>query len=94
MKLPIVHIWGQDSFHDDVFIAGNLAGLKRLRDAIVRALEIRPITATAAVSVNDGEHYEIRVCVYFEDGANKLAVPYTEDFAQEKNEAAIRPWVK
>lgn len=92
MNEPILHIYGQEAFHDDVYIAGNREGMDLLCNAILRSMN--GALSGAEVSVCDGEWYTITVRVYSNEDAEKLAVPYTEDFAKERREAAIWPWKK
>ncbi len=57
--LPLVHVYGQFTYHDDAVIRGNRNGLTALRDAIDRALA--GIDDAAEVFANDGEGYRIVV---------------------------------
>jgi hypothetical protein len=92
-----IHIYGQKSFHDDVWIVSNREGLKELYCAIREALASNK-KDTLRAFVNDGEGYEIHIKI--DDRVNscsskgKYSVPYYADFACEKREDAIYPWTK
>jgi hypothetical protein len=91
--MKLIHIYGQQFFHDDAFIIGTREGLTALRDAINEALEKG--RAVTEVFVNDGEGYDI--CIALNDSNclspfwNKLAVPYADEMASEKREDALQP---
>lgn len=77
--MPVVHVYGQDQWHDEVVIAGNKAGLEDLRRALNGE---RP---SPWLFVKDGEGYHIAV-VEVED-PNELPAPYADDMASEKDSA-------
>ncbi len=89
--IPTVHLHSQASWHDSAYISANRSGLLALRQAIDEALGGAQ-TGTADVFTNDGEGFDLQVrCV---TGAQiyKLALPYTDDVAREKDPNAIWPW--
>lgn len=89
--IPTVHLHSQASWHDSAYISANRSGLLALRQAIDEALGGAQ-TGTADVFTNDGEGFDLHVrCV---TGAQiyKLALPYTDDVAREKDPNAIWPW--
>lgn len=90
----LLHIYGQDTWHDDVHIVGTEEALKELRDTIDEALCGVPHTMDAFV--NDGEEYGIKIiCMegYWGTMAwRRLAVPYTADCAKEIHVDTLWPW--
>lgn len=89
----ILHVYGQPAHHDDVAIVGTPAALRHLMAVIENALHFgRGFTAAGeTVFVNDGEGFGIRV-VRLDPGdpqLDQLAVPYTREYAQERNEDAL-----
>lgn len=89
MSDALLHVFGPEAHHDEVFLAGNKEALVALRDAIDLAL----ITgvATALAYVNDGEGFEVYVLRASDKEMDNLAVPYSTDYAQEKREDATYP---
>ncbi|MFA5790758.1 MAG: hypothetical protein WC976_06875 [Caldisericia bacterium] len=98
MKIDLLHIYGQSSHHDDAFIVGNRGALEKLKKAIEKALSGDEGTDNiVSVSVNDGEGYDLHITMDNSDWGkgrwSKRAVPYTADYAVEKKEGAIYPWL-
>lgn len=97
---PLLHVYPHDQWHGQVYIVGNADGLRQLKFAVDRALEgaekKSQSSGSADAFVSDGEGYS--VIVIRADSPwngliwNKLAVPYTEEMAAEKNPDALRPW--
>jgi hypothetical protein len=92
----LLHIYAQQQWHDNAFIIGDREGLEILREAIDKALQTDgPINAN--VFANDGEGYTVVIlcteshCEMVNAYWDKLAVPYTDEVAAEKNEDAIWP---
>lgn len=86
-EIPVVHIYAQRSHHMEAVILGNKQGLEALRDAITIALSVGygcNGMGQTGVYVNDGEGYDIEIKVIEEIDIDKLPVPYTEDYAQDK----------
>lgn len=84
-----LHIYGQPQWHDEVFIVGTTDALKSLRSAIDNAL--KDGGGSSPSFVNDGEgFYTAVVCLDDQEKFDKLAVPYTEDFAKAHDEPG--PW--
>jgi len=94
-EVKLLHIYGQDAWHDSVHIAGNREALEELRETIDEALCGVPYSMEAMV--NDGEFYDVRVVLLEGDWDaeywQRLAVPYSADCAAEKREQAIMPWM-
>lgn len=57
----LLHVYGQEAYHDEAYVVGNFRGLEALRDAIDRVLEEDVDQASEWVSVSDGEGYDIKV---------------------------------
>lgn len=85
----VLHIYGQLHWHDEATIAGTRESLAALRDSINEAL--RKGLSSCDSFVNDGEGYMIIVHLLSEDDAQRMAVPYTDDIASEKNPDAFWP---
>ena len=97
-EMALLHIYGQEAWHDDVYLVGNRAGLSALKTAIEEALAIGKgqTPEKGQVFVSDGEGYSVKVLCNDEDWQGEfwgtLAVPYTEDFARDNRENAVGPW--
>ena len=88
MSNGIVHIYAQYAHHMDAFVIGNEEGLIALRDAINEAIYPGKVKSEVEVFCNDGEGYTIYVKVVpeiFHGDTDKLPVPYTADYAQDKS---------
>lgn len=88
-QLPMVHLYGQPSWHDDAHIIGNRAGLEALRDAIDAAL--RSGAEEAEVYATDGEGYGIKVVELSDTLMDEMPLPYTDP---EAREMFAKPWPK
>lgn len=89
--MNILHIFGQEAFHDDVYIVGNKSELEKLRNIIDKAIS-DDYDSEDGFYVNDGEGYSIAVHKIDESEVDKIAVPYSADYAKEKRTDAIYPW--
>lgn len=88
----VLHIYGQTQWHDEAWVCGSAAALRKLRDAIDRALETGLSVVSDVCYVNDGEGFEVRVIpVSSEAALDKLALPYTDEIASEKKDGVIWP---
>src|SRR5690348_14978169 len=89
--METVHVYAQGAWHKEAYIAGNRSGLEKLRNALATALESG--AADANVFVNDGEGYEICVRLVDDETANKLIVPYTEEYARgSRQDGEVYPY--
>lgn len=92
--MKVVHLWAGASFHEDGYIVGNKEGLEALRRAIDYALVNSDcdvsISKTFDIFTSDGEGYDLHVIVTKD--TDKIALPYTEDFAEEHRDNAVYPW--
>ena len=92
--MPTVHLHAQSYWHDAAYINGNRAGLLALRQAIDDALQ-EPREAAAGraeTRTNDGEGYDLIVRCVHGQHIYKLALPYTDEVAKERDAEAIWPW--
>ena len=83
-KYPVLHIYGQHSYHMEAIIMGSEKGLIALRDAINEAIFPGKESSEVEVYVNDGEGYTVYIKMINDAGIDELPVPYTADFAQDK----------
>lgn len=86
----VIHIFGQDAWHDDAYIVGTPEAMKRLRDTIDRALSGG--RAEMETFVNDGEGYGIIAIVADPETIDKIGVPYTDEMAAEKSVNCLKHW--
>lgn len=85
-----LHVFAQQQWHDEAYIIGNRRALENLRTTIDQALATGHSTVVAFT--NDGEGYDAHVTLLSDEQVNKLAVPYTDEFAREGSESALWPW--
>lgn len=88
--MEILHIHGQQIWHDYAFIVGTPKALQDLRDAIDVALNNNVAKCDAFVC--DGEGYSIIVQCMPEEKCAELGVPYIDEVASEKDTEATFPW--
>ena len=79
--MTTLHVYGQSMPHDDVWIAGTMKELNRLRDAINNATN--GWEEPDFFFANDGEGFRIRVRVLTKDDEPKLAVPYSDPYFRD-----------
>ena len=70
----VVHVYGQDSEHQDVYIVGDVKALELLRDAINTALANG--LGQTNVTPSDGETYTIHVVRHETNRMDALTLPY------------------
>lgn len=88
--VDVLHVYGQDFWHQDAYLVGGRKALKKLRAAIERALaEGR---AACQTFTNDGEGYDLHV-VRVDDAEtlDRLALPYRARYARKARRKTIRP---
>lgn len=98
----LLHIYGQNSEHDDVWIVGNREALRRLSKALVNILFHHGAVGTKQsikdVMTADGEGYEIHIIrndsTWTEDYWRNLGLPYSSPSSQDMRNEAIWPWDK
>lgn len=89
-QTALMHVYAQPLWHFDAYIVGNAEALQALKQAIDEALKHgRSKMITFA---GDGEEYDVMV-IMLEDREkwDRLAEPYTEDYARERREDALWP---
>jgi hypothetical protein len=94
-EFGVVHLWQPLMWHCNQYIVGNKAGLKKLADAIQKSLESEiPVITKVEMFTSDGEGHDIVINVVSDKDAEHLAVPYTDEIAEEheSNKNAIFPW--
>lgn len=89
--MTTLHIYAQEMWHDEAYIAGQREDLEMLRAAIDRALNEGHGQMQAFCC--DGEGYEVHVLCVSDAMADKLATPYTDEMANGgKQPPALWPW--
>ncbi len=88
----VLHVYGQGSQHDDVWIVGDREGLLRLRGAIDESLFFQD-RRTRETFTADGEGYTVHVRVMDPATLDALRLPYTDlDLPREgKHPAELEP---
>lgn len=80
----ILHVFSNEVWHESAAIVGGREALVKLKEAIDKALSEGE--ATFETMVNDGEGYNVNVmCVEDEEVITVLAVPYTDEIAEQKD---------
>ena len=79
---PLLHVYGQGAWHDDVHLVGTADALRALQDAITRAL-VNGLDVSD-VFCADGEGYDLRIIVATPEEMDDYALPYTDDVAREE----------
>lgn len=77
----VLHIYGQEYWHDDAAIIGDRQGLTLLRDQIDRALSggIRAATNDGCVFFqNDGEGFSLHIALATDEEMQALASAYSD----------------
>lgn len=85
-----LHIYAQEIWHDEAYIAGEREALTILRDAIDDAL--KKGTSSAQFFTSDGEGFDVQIVVADEPTMNKMMVPYTDDIAKAQGADNFGPW--
>ena len=89
--MTTLHIYAQEIWHDEAYIAGTREDLEMLRMAIDRALTDGRGQMQAFVC--DGEGYTVHVVTMTEDQADAMPVPYTDEMARAHQERMeFGPW--
>lgn len=71
----VVHVYGQESWHEEAFIVADEKGLHALREAIDRALAAGHEVVTVAPA--DGEMFSLHVVRRGTDSMDRLTLPYS-----------------
>ncbi len=89
----LLHVYGQEHQHDEVYLVGDEKALKLLRDAIDQALAMG--LGATGVSAADGEGFNVHVVKHDPERMDKLSFPYKGWDAGEKcgrYPASLVPW--
>jgi hypothetical protein len=89
-QYKVVHLFSPYAHHEEQGIIGNKDGLKALITLIQEAIDID--MSDAPFFVSDGEGYDLFVKCISDKLLNKVALPYTANYAEEDREDAIYPW--
>jgi hypothetical protein len=76
-----LHLYAQDFQHGQAEIAGDAESLKRLVEAILRAIEYGK--SNELFFVTDGEGYSVDIYCFTPEQMGRLRVPYTDKDAAE-----------
>ncbi len=85
--VPVLHIYAQAFWHDEAAIAGNIAGMTALRDALDALLKRNGTDAELEVSVIDGEWFTLHLRVANEIALDHMNLPYTAEIFEAMNKA-------
>lgn len=91
----ILHIYGQEAWHDDLNIYGNRKALEDLKCAIETLLKTKewnkemPDNIFIESFVNDGEGFTCFIYLKEDKEMEDLPVPYTDEMAKDKNANSI-----
>jgi hypothetical protein len=89
-RLGRLHVYGQHTHHDEVYIVADHIGLIRLRDTIVRALHDQ--MGTQLVMTSDGEGYTLIVLRRdSQKDWERLQLPYMADWIRKCEENKTHP---
>lgn len=86
----LLHIYGQQWWHNDAHLVGTREALADLRDALTAALESGE-PERVEVFANDGEGYGAWAILVDEEQMGRMAVPYEDEVARERSETATWP---
>lgn len=93
----MIHIFAQESWHEDAFIVANREGLEALRDALNKALKDgdKAVVELKDLMVGDGEGFDLAILrddsPFASEFWNRLAVPYSDEIARENRHNALTP---
>lgn len=86
-----LHLYAQELWHDEAFIAGSREDLELLRRTIDQALDQGSGRMQAFVC--DGEGYTVQVVQVTHEQADAMPVPYTDDVAKAgQDRMQYGPW--
>ena len=85
--MKTLHIYGQEAWHDDVYVIGDIEALKELRDTIDKLLLTKESQESPTFFCGDGEGFSVRVMVATEEELDRvIALPYTGEYAKDTRE--------
>lgn len=89
--MATLHIYAQEIWHDEAYIAGTREDLEMLRMAIDRALTNGHGQMQAFAC--DGEGYTVQIVTLTEEQADAMPVPYTDEVARaQQDRMKFGPW--
>jgi hypothetical protein len=92
MIINSLHVYAQESWHEEAYIVGDRNALMRLRNQIDRVLAPGLGTEKEPFFTFDGEGFDLHVVnLEGEEGWNRLAMPYTSEIALENRANAVGP---
>lgn len=95
--MPILHVYGQQFWHDDLRIAGNRAGLLALKQAVDKALGAagakpgESAAVCAPFTQNDGEGFDATIEVLPQSEAETLPQAYHDEMLFAPTENRVKP---
>lgn len=89
---PTLHLYSPEAHHCDAIIAGDETSLRKLKDAIETLLESGPQSTSMEAFTSDGEGYSLKVVVIPPHELNNMPLPYTADYAQERQDVGKPPY--
>jgi hypothetical protein len=91
MNMRTLHIYAQEAWHDEAYIAGTREDLFMLRTAIERALSEGARSMQSFTC--DGEGYTVQIVLTTQKQADAMPVPYTDEIAKaQKDSWQHGPW--
>lgn len=89
----LLHIYGQEYYHDETYIVGDREALVSLKKAIEDALETG--RGSAEFFTSDGEGYDANIILREDKWESEfwtnLALPYAAGHAEDKRPHAVAP---
>ena len=89
----LLHLYGQEYYHDETYIVGSKESLLSLKKAIEDALETG--RGSTEFFTADGEGYDTNIILREDQWQSKfwtdLALPYAGEHARDKRTTAIPP---
>jgi hypothetical protein len=94
---PLVHVHGQQSFHDSAILIGNRQGLMQLQEILTEVLASEQGSAAREVYTTDGEGYDLQVIIdesRLEDSSwARAELPYQHQAAEDTRDNRIPPYM-
>ena len=95
----LLHLYGQEYYHDETYIVGSRESLLSLKKAIEDALETG--RGTTEFFTSDGEGFDTNIILREEQWESpfwtNLSLPYSGEIARDKRPTAVSPsevWYK
>ena len=78
-RTNVLHVYGQESWHDDVIVVGDRESLRQLTDAVENALRVREASFSTVASADN--EFEVSVTLADDELLRTLPLPYFAEFA-------------